>query len=315
MKQLDSAAMPNWWICVLNWNGRDDTLRCLRSLERSGADGIVVADNGSVDGSVEAIRIAFPDVELVENGANLGFSGGNNAAIRRALELGADWVVLLNNDAELEPGALEAFAAAPEAGVLAGKLLYPDGRVQWAGQRVGLKSGYSGRPRGDGQPDGPEFEVPGPVARAVGALMAVSRPAIDAAGLLDEDLFAYVEDVDWSLRVREAGFACRFVPQARAHHALSASTGGGCVDHAAVLRNAQHGRRLRASPSARAPRHGAATRVDRRELPGAGTARAPQPGGGACRRLGLRGRARRPARAASHFVGRERRAAAVAAHV
>jgi GT2 family glycosyltransferase len=218
--------MPTWWICVLNWNGRDDTLRCLRSLQDSGADGIVVADNGSADGSVEAIRAAFPDVELVENGANLGFSGGNNAAVRHELEQGADWVVLLNNDAELEPGALEAFAAAPEAGVLAGKLLYPDGRVQWAGQRVGLKSGYSGRPRGDGEPDGPEFDVPGPVARAVGALMAVSRPAIAAAGLLDEDLFAYVEDVDWSLRIREAGFACRFVPQARARHALSASTGG-----------------------------------------------------------------------------------------
>lgn len=218
--------MSTWWICVLNWNGREDTLRCLSSLAESGADGVVVADNGSTDGSVEAIRAAHPGVELIENGANLGYSGGNNAAIARALERGADWVVLLNNDAELEPGALEAFAAAPEAGVLAGKLLYPDGRVQWAGQRVGLKSGYSGRPRGDGQPDGPEFDAAGLVPRAVGALMAVSRLAIDAAGLLDEDLFAYVEDVDWSLRIREAGFACRFVPQARARHALSASTGG-----------------------------------------------------------------------------------------
>jgi GT2 family glycosyltransferase len=190
--------MSTWWICVLNWNGREDTLRCLRSLAASGADGVVVADNGSSDGSVAAIRAAHPQVELVENGANLGFSGGNNAAIRRGLELGADWVVLLNNDAELEPGALEAFAAAPEAGVLAG----------------------------DGQPDGPQFDVPGPVPRAVGALMAVSRPAIEAAGLLDEALFAYVEDVDWSLRIRAAGFACRFVPGARARHALSASTGG-----------------------------------------------------------------------------------------
>jgi GT2 family glycosyltransferase len=226
MKQLDSAPMPTWWICVLNWNGRDDTLRCLRSLENSGADGIVVADNGSVDGSVEAIRTAFPDVELVENGANLGYSGGNNAAIRRALELGADWVVLLNNDAELEPEALEAFAAAPEAGVLAGKLLFPDGRVQWAGQRIDLRFGYSGRPRGFGRPDGPEYAVAGPAPRAVGALMAVSRAAIEAVGLLDDDLFAYVEDVDWCLRIREAGFACRFVPEARARHALAGSTGG-----------------------------------------------------------------------------------------
>jgi GT2 family glycosyltransferase len=227
--------MPAWWICVLNWNGREDTLRCLRSLEGAGAAGIVVADNGSEDGSVAAIRAQFPGVELVENGANLGYSGGNNAAIRRALERGADWVVLLNNDAELEPGALEAFAAAatagdaaasPLPGVLAGKLLFPDGRVQWAGQPVNLRTGYSGRPLGFGEPDGPEFSVPGPVPRAVGALMAVSRPAIEATGLLDDDLFAYVEDVDWCLRIRAAGFDCVFVPGARARHALAGSTGG-----------------------------------------------------------------------------------------
>ena len=189
-----------------------------------------MADNGSTDGSVEAIRSAFPDVEVVENGANLGFSGGNNAAIRRALDGGAEWVVLLNNDAEAEPGLLDAFRAAaarhPHAGVLAGKLLFPDGRVQWAGQRVGLRTGYSGRPRGHGREDGFAFSVEGRTQRAVGALMAVSRAAIERAGLLDEDLFAYVEDVDWSLRIRAAGFECVFVPAARAVHRLSASTGG-----------------------------------------------------------------------------------------
>ncbi len=216
-----------WAVCVLNWNGREDTLRCLASLR--GAR-VVVADNGSADGSVEAVRAAFPDVELVENGANLGFSGGNNAAIRRALDGGAEWVVLLNNDAEAEPGMLAALEAAaarhPRAGVLAGKLLYPDGRVQWAGQRVGLLTGYSGRPRGHGRPDGFAYSVEGRTDRAVGALMAVSREAIERAGLLDEDLFAYVEDVDWSLRIREAGFECVFVPTARAVHRVSASTGG-----------------------------------------------------------------------------------------
>jgi GT2 family glycosyltransferase len=110
--------------------------------------------------------------------------------------------------------------------VLAGKLLFPDGRVQWAGQRVGLRTGYSGRPRGHGCEDGFAFSVEGRTQRAVGALMAVSRAAIERAGLLDEDLFAYVEDVDWSLRIRAAGFECVFVPAARAVHRLSASTGG-----------------------------------------------------------------------------------------
>jgi GT2 family glycosyltransferase len=218
----------SWAFVVLNWNGRDATLACLESLP-AGAD-VVVADNGSTDGSVAAVRAGFPAAAVVENGANLGFSGGSNAGIRAALERGADWVVLVNNDATLAPDALTGLQTAaqrwPRAGVLAGKLLFPDGRVQWAGQRVGLLTGYSGRPRGFGRPDGPAYSRPGPVDRAVGAFMAVSRAAIEAAGLLDERLFAYVEDVDWSLRVRAAGFDCVFVPEARAWHAMTASTGG-----------------------------------------------------------------------------------------
>ena len=224
----------SWAVCVLNWNGREDTLRCLAALAVVRGDfATVVADNGSSDGSVEAIRAAHPEVTVVENGANLGFSGGNNAAIRTALEGGAEWVVLLNNDTEPEPGMLDALQAAaarrPRAGVLAGKLLYPDGRVQWAGQRVALLTGYSGRPRGHGRPDGFAYSIEGRTDRAVGALMAVSRAAIDRTGLLDEELFAYVEDVDWSLRIREAGFECLFVPGARAVHHVSASTGGASV--------------------------------------------------------------------------------------
>jgi GT2 family glycosyltransferase len=219
--------VTRWAAVVLNWNGGEDTLRCVGSL--AGFDDVVVADNGSTDGSLDALR-ARTGFELIENGANLGFSAGNNAGIRRALERGADWVVLVNNDAVLEPGAVGALRVAaargPSAGILAGKLLFPDGRVQWAGQRVALRTGYSGRPRGFGCPDGPEFEREGAVDRAVGAFMAVSRAAIERAGLLDEDLFAYVEDVDWSLRIRAAGFACLFVPGARARHTLSASTGG-----------------------------------------------------------------------------------------
>ena len=220
-----------WAVCILNWNGREDTLRCLEALAGvRGEFATVVADNGSTDGSAGAIRDEYPHVEVVETGANLGFSGGNNAAIRHALAGGAEWVVLVNNDAEPPPGLVEALQAAaarhPEAGVLAGKLLYEDGRVQWAGQRVALLTGYSGRPRGHGRPDGFAYGVEGRTDRGVGALMAVSRAAIERAGPLDEDLFAYVEDVDWSLRIRAAGLECTFVPSARAVHRVSASTGG-----------------------------------------------------------------------------------------
>jgi hypothetical protein len=98
--------------------------------------------------------------------------------------------------------------------------------IWFAGQRVATLTGYSGRPRGYGRPDGPRYGRVVDTGRAVGALMAISRSALDAVGLLDEDLFLYVEDVEFALRVRGAGFEVVVAPEARAWHRVSASTGG-----------------------------------------------------------------------------------------
>src|SRR5579871_2335057 len=117
-------------VVVLSWNGRDDTLACLASLAKADAPGLVtiVADNGSADGTAEAVAEQFPTVELIQNGANLGFAGGNNAGIRRALELGATHVLVLNNDTELDPGFLGALLdearKRPDAGALCSKILF-----------------------------------------------------------------------------------------------------------------------------------------------------------------------------------------------
>ena len=207
---------------VLNWNGGDDTLAALASL-----DGIpaICVDNGSTDGSDNAVEERFPGVELIRTGANLGFAGGNNVGIRRALERGAEWVLLLNNDAVAEPGlrdALEAAALArPDAGLLACKILDEDGAtVQYAGARFNAWLGYSGRVATRG-PD-----VLRDVGRADGAALAVSAEALGRAGLLDESLFLYAEDVELSLRVRAAGFAVVLVPDARVRHKGSAASGG-----------------------------------------------------------------------------------------
>ena len=208
---------------VLNWNGGDDTLAALDSLGRLP---VVCVDNGSTDGSPDAIAARFPAVDLIRTGVNLGFAGGNNVGIRRALAGGADWVLLLNNDAVAEPGvpaALQSAAAArPDAGLLACKILGADGEtVQYAGATFRPWLGYSGRVATSG-PD--ELRD---VGRADGAALAVSRAAVERAGLLDESLFLYVEDVEWSLRIREAGFAVVFVPGARVRHKGSAASGGG----------------------------------------------------------------------------------------
>jgi len=206
---------------VLNWNGGEDTLAALESL-----DGIptICVDNGSTDGSDREVAERFPAVDLLRTGANLGFAGGNNAGLKHALAGDADWVLLLNNDAVAEPGlaaALERAAQArPDAGLLACKILQLDGTVQYAGASFNARLGYSGRVSTTGLPGLRD------VGRADGAALAVSRAAAERAGLLDESLFMYVEDVDWSLRIRKAGFAVVLVTDALVRHKGSAASGG-----------------------------------------------------------------------------------------
>jgi GT2 family glycosyltransferase len=230
--RIDRALRPrvvNLVAVVLNWNGGDDTLAALESLQ--GVDTVCV-DNGSDDGSPDAVAARFPHVELIRTGVNLGFSGGNNVGIRRALARGADWVLLLNNDAVADAGLPAALAAAaaerPDAGVLACKVFFadPPDVLMYAGGRVNLRLGYWGRQDGFGQRDDGRFDTLRDVDRATGAAMAVSRAAIERAGLLDESLFAYAEDTEWCLRIREAGFGVVFVPDAKVWHVGSASTGG-----------------------------------------------------------------------------------------
>jgi len=212
----------NLFAVVLNWNGGDDTAAALESLDTTPT---ICVDNGSTDGSDRVVEERFPHVELIRNPANLGFAAGNNVGVRRALERGADWVLLLNNDATAEPGLVDALAGAAavraDAGMLACTILLEDGEtVQYAGATFKARLGYSGRVS--------TTPASGPidVIRADGAALAVSRAAIDRVGLLDESLFAYVEDVDWSFRIRDAGFGVVVVPDARVRHKGSASTGG-----------------------------------------------------------------------------------------
>jgi GT2 family glycosyltransferase len=214
---------------VLSWNGREDTLACLESL--AGVETVVV-DNGSADGSPEAIEERFPGVELIRAQVNLGFAAGNNVGIRRALDRGADWVVLVNNDATAAPDLMDAFVAAasrhPDAGALAGKVYVdePSDVLWFAGGSFEPRLGYSGRVRGARKRDDGAYDEETDVDWGTGALLAVSREAVERVGLLDEELFAYLEDVDWCLRIRDAGLRVVFVPSARAWHRVSASTGG-----------------------------------------------------------------------------------------
>ena len=271
---------------VLNWNGGDDTLAALESLEGVAT---VCVDNGSDDGSADAVAARFPGVELIRTGVNLGFSGGNNVGIRRALARGADWVLLLNNDAVADPGLSAALAAAaaerPDAGVLACKVFFadPPDVLMYAGGRVNLRLGYWGRQDGFGQRDDGRFDTLRDVDRATGAAMAVSRAAIERAGLLDESLFAYAEDTEWCLRIREAGFGVVFVPGAKVWHVGSASTGG-MRSPTSIYYDT---RNMIAVAERHDPRSGAAAAIRRGVVLGAHLANARDAAGRARRREGL----------------------------
>ena len=225
---------PHVAVVVLSWNGREDTERCLRSLSRVDYGPLtrIVVDNGSADGSVELVRSEFPEVVLIENGANLGFAGGMNAGIRRALKLDADAVVLLNNDTEVDPAFVEALLAAaqerPDAGALSAKIYFLDrpDRIWYAGARFDPRRGHNGRHDGYGEQDSARFAQLAETERACGAAMLMTREAIDRVGLLDEDLFAYVEDAEWSLRARQAGYRVLVVPESKVWHGVSYATGG-----------------------------------------------------------------------------------------
>src|SRR6266700_7063458 len=116
MSAIPSGASPRVAVIVLTWNGREDTLLCLESLRSVDYPNweVLVVDNGSEDGTVDAIHQEHPWVTVVETGANLGFAGGNNVGIQEALKRDAELILLLNNDTTVAPDLLQAFARAAD---------------------------------------------------------------------------------------------------------------------------------------------------------------------------------------------------------
>jgi GT2 family glycosyltransferase len=221
-------------VVVLTWNGREDTLACLASLRNVEHEPLVVivVDNASTDGTAEAVVAQHPEADLVRNAENLGFAGGMNAGIRRALERGADHVLLLNNDTEVDPPfvseLLDAAAVHPEAGALCSKVLFADApdRIWFAGAGYDPRRGHQGRQRGYGERDGARYQGTWESDRACGTAMLVPRGVVERVGLLDDELFAYAEDVEWSLRARERGLRIFVAGDSRVWHKVSATSGG-----------------------------------------------------------------------------------------
>ncbi len=239
-------------ILIVSWNVRDLLRNCLHSVHEALAGTALrwralVVDNASTDGSTQMVRQEFPDVTVLELAENRGFAGGNNEGMR-LLGLAGDTptsspgeaVLLLNADAEVEPGAIatmvEHMAAHPEVGVIGPRLRFADGSKQPSRRRfptVGtlfwestvLERWWPGNPwarryhRAD-RPDDVEQEVDW----LVGACLLVRAEAIRQAGLLDEGYFLYFEELEWCRRIRQAGWKIVYLPAAQAVHHEGRST-------------------------------------------------------------------------------------------
>ena len=224
---------PRVTIVILNWNGKGLTLDCLRSLsglDYPGCD-IVVVDNASTDGSVEAIRKTFPEVHVVENEANLGFSEGNNRGIAYALERGSDYVLILNNDTLLRQGGFLSILVAyleenPGVAAVSPLILYPDSSLVWsAGGRLRIRLGMCSH-IGKNEPAGLfTAREPYEVDYLPGCCLLAGRKAIADVGLLDPDYFLYFEDLDWCFRARKNGYRCMVHPVDAIYHKKSGTTG------------------------------------------------------------------------------------------
>jgi GT2 family glycosyltransferase len=226
------SAPPRVAVVILTWNGRDLTLDCLRSLEavKTANTTLIVVDNASQDGTVAAIRERYGDrVAVLENDANLGYAAGNNAGIEHALSLGADFVLLLNNDTLVDPAFLDRMLspmlAAPGIGIAGPKTYYhtPPDRIWFAG---GDFVRGTARHTGIRETDRGQHDRERDIDYATGCAMLARREVFEKAGYLDPAYQAYFEDADFCLRARDAGFRVRFVPAAKVWHRISASTGG-----------------------------------------------------------------------------------------
>ena len=226
-----SDPAPRLAVVVLSWEGREDTLRCLEALrpELGPGDAAIVCDNGSTDGTAGAVAAAHPWAEVIRNGANLGFAGGNEPGMRRALDRGFEWVMLLNNDARPEKGALAALLAFAESRADAGAfqpLLLSEAdpsRVDSLGIRI--STGPGARDDGMGSPASEAPTAPREVFGACAAAALYRAEALRAVGLLDNDLFVLFEDVDLAFRLQAAGFGAWLVPAARVLHRRGVSGG------------------------------------------------------------------------------------------
>jgi len=222
---------PHTAIIILNWNSYKMTAECVRSVLAMNVQNcdVIVVDNGSHDGSAEMLPREFPQITLLPQTTNLGFAAGCNVGMRYALANGAEYVLLLNNDTFVAPDLmyemLTAIQIDPRIGAVCPKIYFaeqPD-LLWYAGADFSLWTGRFKVP-GWKEFDRGQFEQISEITQATGCALLARRSALTEVELLDEQFWAYAEDLDWSIRFLRRGYRLVFVPKARLWHCDGATS-------------------------------------------------------------------------------------------
>ena len=225
------TSIPSVHLVILNWNGLDDTLECLASLHEQDYPSlrIHVVDNGSAESEATEIERLYPRVNVMRQTTNLGFCGGNNVGIRQALEEGADYVLILNNDSVAPPNMISTLinesASLDNVGAVSPVILHhPDHQTVWYAGSVWESEIAGFRHVLEESPiEQLQQQQPYTTAYACGCCLLVHSSVLRSVGLMDERYFAYFDEADWCSRMKKAGFECYVVPRARLYHKVSAS--------------------------------------------------------------------------------------------
>jgi hypothetical protein len=218
-------ASPHCTVIILNWNGKQFLAGCLASLRQQTFRDfdVLLVDNGSQDGSVDFVAREFPEVRTMPLSENLGFCRPNNLGMEDAMARESDFVLLLNNDTEIAADCLEhmiaAMATDPTIAIVCPKIYFADhpDTFWYAGADFSLWTSRS-RYTGWRQQDRGQHDQPRSITQATGCAMLLRATALTQVGLLDERFWAYIEDVDWSIRFLQSNYQLRFEPKARVWH-------------------------------------------------------------------------------------------------
>ncbi|MCC6544980.1 MAG: glycosyltransferase family 2 protein [Nitrospirae bacterium] len=232
---MEDKHYPHVTIIILNWNGKDDTIECLKSVEKINyADyDILLIDNGSDDDSVKVFKNLYhnnPRIRLIENEKNLGFAEGNNIGIREALKRGSDYILLLNNDTVVKDDFLGELVKVGEEdkryGIIGPKIYF------WGVKKIiyaagGGVIGRLGQPLLTGllREDRGQYDKEGETGFITGCALLIRREAVEKTGLLDEDYFFFFEDLDWNIRAKREGFLIAYAPKSIVWHRASSAVG------------------------------------------------------------------------------------------